>query len=171
MNPQFFGIVQRCWHGINIWPPKKNGIKDPMLRKDQVRIPVKRIVDTKLRFYLHYKTLSHVISFDIISLDLRCVKWRQTGGCKPDGPRESGNDKSCSTKINGGSGFCECADGRRTLKKKCSDSGGISCNEACSRFLPHMLLTLQTTFDCNIISNINIKYCYILCPLLYRLFS
>ena len=100
------------------------------------------------------------ILFDFISLGIRCsqcVKWRQTGECKPDGPRESGNDKPCSAKIDGGSGFCECTDGRRTLKKKCTDDAGISCNEACSKFLPHILIPLQeysgiisfniTTFD------------------------
>ncbi|KPA86843.1 putative mitochondrial glucosidase II beta subunit [Leptomonas pyrrhocoris] len=39
-----------------------------------------------------------------------CIKWRQTGNCKADGPREAAEDKDCETIIRGvSSGFCECA--------------------------------------------------------------
>ncbi|GMF28070.1 unnamed protein product [Phytophthora lilii] len=41
----------------------------------------------------------------------RCVGWRATGDCTPDGPREPQNDKSCDEVItSGSSGFCEIED-------------------------------------------------------------
>lgn len=41
-----------------------------------------------------------------------CIKWRQTGKCKADGPREPNQDKDCGIIIPGkDSGFCECAAG------------------------------------------------------------
>merc|ERR1712226_977502 len=41
--------------------------------------------------------------------DTKCVRWRQTGGCDPDGPREKQGDKACSEEIpTGSSGYCQC---------------------------------------------------------------
>ena len=62
-----------------------------------------------------------------------CIKWRQTGGCKPEGSHEPGNDKECSALIQGkASGYCECKDGRKTLQKRCKDDVSITCHDACT---------------------------------------
>ena len=60
--------------------------------------------------------------------------WRQTGECKPNGPREPNNDKSGNVKIRSHwSGYCECTDGRKTIEKGCSDTSIYdTCNDACS---------------------------------------
>jgi hypothetical protein len=43
-----------------------------------------------------------------------CVAWRQTGGCRASGRRETSNDKACDARIESGwSGFCDCAGGER----------------------------------------------------------
>ena len=61
-----------------------------------------------------------------------CVAWRQTGNCDPDGPREQQNDKSCTAIIDDGwSGYCECSDGVKRMKKGCDAGGFATCNEAC----------------------------------------
>ncbi|KAL3658729.1 hypothetical protein V7S43_016364 [Phytophthora oleae] len=45
------------------------------------------------------------------SRHLRCVGWRATRNCTPDGTREPQNDKSCDDVITGGtSGYCEVED-------------------------------------------------------------
>ena len=50
------------------------------------------------------------------------------------------------------------------MKKKCTDGAGISCNEACSKFLPHILITLQEYSEI-ILFNITTYHprCYIGC--------
>ncbi|KAF4129789.1 putative Mannosyltransferase [Phytophthora infestans] len=70
---------------------------------------------------------------------LRCVAWRATGECRPNGPREPHNDKNCSEDIVGGmSGFCEvegidteelfkvmrryCTSLKSNIKFRCSDA-------------------------------------------------
>eukprot|EP00442_Polarella_glacialis_P015922 CAMPEP_0115154374 /NCGR_PEP_ID=MMETSP0227-20121206/67258_1 /TAXON_ID=89957 /ORGANISM="Polarella glacialis, Strain CCMP 1383" /LENGTH=89 /DNA_ID=CAMNT_0002565241 /DNA_START=31 /DNA_END=297 /DNA_ORIENTATION=- len=41
--------------------------------------------------------------------DLKCMAWRQTGGCTPKGPRESQGDMRCEKEVESGkSGYCEC---------------------------------------------------------------
>ena len=66
--------------------------------------------------------------------DKNCVKWRQTGQCKSDGPREPNNDKECVSVIaDGWSGYCECADGRKALEKGCDDHVYATCNQACKK--------------------------------------
>ena len=60
-----------------------------------------------------------------------CVRWRQTGGCSPDGPREPGGDRGCkSTVPPGASGFCECENGRRAGFSTC-DHEGFTCYDVC----------------------------------------
>ena len=77
--------------------------------------------------------------FYIITLDRKCVKWCQTGKCKPDGPREPQYDKTCSTSIDKGwSGYCECVGGRRTLEKDCKTDVATTCEEACSKVLRYI---------------------------------
>ena len=62
-----------------------------------------------------------------------CVMWRQTAGCDPYSQREPFNDKSCSTEIPPGGGYCECEHGN-TLLDKCRKKvtkGYSTCEEAC----------------------------------------
>jgi len=62
----------------------------------------------------------------------KCVGWRQTGGCNPNGPRESPYDRPCNHVVEGkASGYCECDGGRRAMQKGCS-GGGRTCAEACA---------------------------------------
>merc|ERR1711939_499297 len=38
-----------------------------------------------------------------------CVKWRQTGNCIPEGPREPARDQACGDLVQDHqSGYCEC---------------------------------------------------------------
>ena len=60
------------------------------------------------------------------------MSWRQTGGCDPDGPRESDRDKSCFDIVpSGASGYCECGGGIIKMKKRCMDKLLDTCFEAC----------------------------------------
>jgi len=62
-----------------------------------------------------------------------CLGWKQTGGCDPDGPRESGNDQGCTTTIESGwSGFCDCGSGRKAMEKGCDPAQYNTCEVACS---------------------------------------
>ena len=63
----------------------------------------------------------------------KCVMWRQTGGCDPNGPRESDADRHCHEVVHAGnSGYCECADGQRVMKSTC-DHGPFTCDDSCAR--------------------------------------
>ena len=76
--------------------------------------------------------------------------WRQTGECRWDGPRQRGNDKGrCVVISEGWSGYCECADGTKTMKKGCEKGAFISCKEACQDDGPCSKLV------CRIIKNIH----------------
>ena len=66
-----------------------------------------------------------------------CVKWRQTGRCLVNGPREPENDKTCDETIEWKSGYCECSNGRTAMEKGCDlpSFHGFSystCDEACA---------------------------------------
>ena len=50
---------------------------------------------------------------------LGCVKWRQTGNCDSNGPREPSKDQ-----------YCECAHGK-AMEKGCSGLSYKTCEEAC----------------------------------------
>ena len=59
--------------------------------------------------------------------------WRQTGGCSVDGPREPTRDKGCLESISRtDSGYCECLDGSKKMKKGCEPAQYLTCEEACS---------------------------------------
>ena len=74
-----------------------------------------------------------MIKFAIgISVEPKCVAWRQTGGCNPDGPREHGSDKTCYAVIpDGSSGYCECQGGERKMAKGCKKGYFETCADAC----------------------------------------
>ena len=66
-----------------------------------------------------------------------CLKWRQTGQCSAGGPREPNQDKSCEADIKWKSGYCECSNGRKEMKKGCQLPTYYgyefnTCEEACS---------------------------------------
>ncbi|GMF20816.1 unnamed protein product [Phytophthora fragariaefolia] len=57
---------------------------------------------------------------------LKCIGWRNTGGCSPDGPREPNKDLSCNELVpNSASGYCEVEDttsGKRfrVMRRSCN---------------------------------------------------
>ncbi|RLN89605.1 hypothetical protein BBJ28_00027070 [Nothophytophthora sp. Chile5] len=70
---------------------------------------------------------------------LKCIGWRATGDCSPDGPRTPENDLSCDHKVkDGASGYCEVEDvgsGERfrVMRRTCSTGkkgARFSCSEA-----------------------------------------
>ena len=69
--------------------------------------------------------------------DPKCVTWRHTGGCSPNGAHEQQYDKDCSTSIEKDwSGYCECEDGRKTLEKECGkEFSHKTCEAACTEGL------------------------------------
>lgn len=65
------------------------------------------------------------------------MKWRQTGECRSDGPREERHDKSCYDEIDAESGYCECGNGNKKMKKGCYSPshygfGYKTCEDACT---------------------------------------
>ncbi|KAL3666428.1 hypothetical protein V7S43_008679 [Phytophthora oleae] len=58
--------------------------------------------------------------------NLKCVGWRATSDCSPNGPREPENDQNCTQNISKGlSGYCEVEDGDtgerfRVMRKHCN---------------------------------------------------
>ena len=61
----------------------------------------------------------------------RCVSWRQTGACDPNGPREPSRDLPCDQPVPGtASGFCECFGGRRAEMSRCGHPS-FTCKQAC----------------------------------------
>ena len=61
-----------------------------------------------------------------------CVGWRQTGGCTPEGPRESDADRRCGDEVPAGaSGYCECAGGARAAPSDCQHEA-FTCADMCA---------------------------------------
>ena len=70
----------------------------------------------------------------ILSAQINCISWRQTGGCNPYGPRQPQFDKPCDADIPfGASGYCQCSGGIKQMMKKCSEGEFRNCNEACKK--------------------------------------
>ena len=47
------------------------------------------------------------------------------------------NDRGCCAVIaEDWSGYCECADGSKTMNKGCEKGGYVTCNEACQENIP-----------------------------------
>ena len=77
--------------------------------------------------------LATICNFNILFINAKpgCVRWRQTGGCSPDGPREPGGDRGCKSIVpHGASGFCECENGRRAGASTC-DHDKFTCFDVC----------------------------------------
>ena len=79
-------------------------------------------------------TVSNVKNRDIPGIpgSTDCIAWRQTGKCDPDGPREKTNDKNCMVLIHDAwSGYCECSDGIKRMRKGCKKGRYKTCYAAC----------------------------------------
>lgn len=63
-----------------------------------------------------------------------CVSWRQISHGNADGERKPKNDKKCHELIpNGASGYCECANGEKKMKKLNGEVPQYeTCNDACN---------------------------------------
>lgn len=70
---------------------------------------------------------------------LSCLGWRQTGGCDPNGPRETNNDAACNKSVlAGASGYCALLDERtgqevRAMELSCNsvrENEAFRCDEA-----------------------------------------
>ena len=62
--------------------------------------------------------------------ETKCVGWRQTGGCDPDGVREESADRECDdTVASGASGYCLCG-GKRRIGFKCHHPD-VTCASEC----------------------------------------
>jgi hypothetical protein len=59
-------------------------------------------------------------------------RFYRTGECSPEGPRLPALDLSCTAQVREGwSGYCQCADGRKTYHVGCENHPPFSCSEAC----------------------------------------
>ena len=68
----------------------------------------------------------------LITGNTNCIQWRQTGGCDPDGKREPTEDKGCHETIEDGwSGYCECRDESKAMRKGCEKGDYRTCEIAC----------------------------------------
>ena len=62
---------------------------------------------------------------------------RQTGECRPDGPREPEGDKPCDATVpKGHSGYCECAGEVRVRQVGCVHAP-FACAPSCARVAQH----------------------------------
>lgn len=81
--------------------------------------------------------------------DLRCKSWRQTGGCRSDGPREKDGDKPCSQEIaTGASGYCECANKRKARASTC-DHRPFRCVDECRVLARYTCVAWRQTGNCD----------------------
>eukprot|EP00933_Yihiella_yeosuensis_P060108 TRINITY_DN620_c1_g1_i1.p1 TRINITY_DN620_c1_g1~~TRINITY_DN620_c1_g1_i1.p1 ORF type:complete len:489 (+),score=92.81 TRINITY_DN620_c1_g1_i1:50-1516(+) len=81
--------------------------------------------------------------------DLRCVRWRQTGGCLASGPREAHGDLPCDHPIETGrSGYCECGSGRKARQVTCSHRQ-FTCTTACKQLRRYACVAWRQTGGCD----------------------
>ena len=65
------------------------------------------------------------------------MKWRHSGTCWWDGPREEQNDEKCNQKVDRRPGYCECGNGEKKMKKGCNPPSHFgfpyeTCQDACT---------------------------------------
>ena len=62
----------------------------------------------------------------------KCLGFRQTKGCDPNGDRDDSHDSGCDIPITyGRSGYCECGGGLRVMEVSCEHSH-FTCESACA---------------------------------------
>lgn len=85
--------------------------------------------------------------------DLKCVRWRQTGGCTPDGTREKHGDKACEEVIpSGSSGYCQCGVvkvGTRRARSVTCDHRPFNCATECLQVRRYMCIGWKQTGGCD----------------------
>eukprot|EP00401_Gymnodinium_catenatum_P027683 CAMPEP_0117623376 /NCGR_PEP_ID=MMETSP0784-20121206/88615_1 /TAXON_ID=39447 /ORGANISM="" /LENGTH=453 /DNA_ID=CAMNT_0005427325 /DNA_START=71 /DNA_END=1428 /DNA_ORIENTATION=+ len=88
-------------------------------------------------------------SGDVVSRQLQCVSWRQTGSCSPHGRRERAGDKPCSQLVEtGSSGFCECAGGLKVRMSDC-DHRPFQCSTACLEYERYTCISWRQSSGCS----------------------
>lgn len=84
---------------------------------------------------------------------MKCIKWRQTGGCNPNGPREKHGDKSCAEEIpTGSSGYCQCGEvkkGTRRAREVTCDHRPFNCKTECLQLRRYMCISWRQTGGCS----------------------
>lgn len=69
--------------------------------------------------------------------ELTCIGWFQTGGCDPDGPRETLRDQGCNAEIDPtvNSGYCQCSGGVITARASCdkTQTARYTCEIQCTQ--------------------------------------
>mmetsp|Transcript_124910 Transcript_124910/g.400114 ORF Transcript_124910/g.400114 Transcript_124910/m.400114 type:complete len:506 (+) Transcript_124910:94-1611(+) len=84
--------------------------------------------------------------------DVKCVRWRQTGGCNPNGPLEQRGDKACTEEIPmGSSGYCHCGTGATKRKARLStcDHRPFKCATECLQVLRYTCVSWRQTGGCS----------------------
>jgi len=84
--------------------------------------------------------------------DTRCMRWRQTGGCNPKGPREKHGDKPCDAEIpTGSSGYCQCGSGEVKLKVRevTCDHRPFNCATECLQARRYQCVSWRQTGGCS----------------------
>lgn len=84
--------------------------------------------------------------------ELKCAKWRQTGGCSPSGPREQHGDKNCNEEIGPGtSGFCQCGTGgdKVLVRKVTCDHRPFRCATECLQYERYLCVGWRQTGGCS----------------------
>lgn len=82
----------------------------------------------------------------------KCIKWRQTGGCSPRGPRERQGDKGCDEVIpTGSSGYCQCGVGDSKLRARevTCDHRPFSCATECLQSRRYACVSWRQTGGCS----------------------
>ena len=60
-----------------------------------------------------------------------CQGWRQSGGCKSTGPRETRKDRNCDETIpSDASGYCDCRGGLKAAESNCRHKAFV-CQDQC----------------------------------------
>jgi len=82
----------------------------------------------------------------------KCLGFRQTGGCSPDGPREPHGDKPCSHTVEpGASGFCECdmMGNRVQVRYSSCNHRPFTCDNACVEHERYSCVSWRQTSGCS----------------------
>jgi len=96
---------------------------------------------------------SYIGCFDEATLGLdvpvKCIAWRQTGGCDPAGAREPRGDVPCQTVVtSGNSGYCECSGSRRVRESTC-DHREVKCEVECQRAAFYSCIGWRAATSCS----------------------
>jgi hypothetical protein len=132
-------LIQGSWYEAD----GKGGWK----KSPNVTVTCKEAAD---RSPYHLPTESKSHQLDSVS-DSKCTGWKATGGCNPDGPRETENDKPCHALIKTDwEGYCECNLGRKE-KYPCGHVP-MTCTQACAVHFPMVIAESAESWSSNQVS-------------------